>query len=233
MRGKWEITLAGDWNDYGAEEDGILKRAYLVGQQHAQFNLRGQDYEYDFKTMMQNNLQSGKEREIRAPRGMNAPPKPLVPQGAVVVIAVPQGVSSIVIDGPNNPGRKLTVAVPPGAPKGFKMVVPLPEKGESVEPVVQKQRGHAMSTGSKLAVGAAAVGALAIGGVVLGEQLTDGAVSECAMPGTESAGDWAARAAENVTDWAAPVVADIGDCTTGAAADVGDWATGAADDVGD
>jgi len=108
MRGKWEITLAGDWNDYGAEEDGILKRAYLVGQQHAQFNLRGQDYEYDFKTMMQNNLQSGKEREIRAPRGMNAPPKPLVPQGAVVVIAVPQGVSSIVIDGPNNPGRKLT-----------------------------------------------------------------------------------------------------------------------------
>merc|ERR1719215_316963 len=174
-----------------------------------------------------------------------------MPQGDVIVVSVPQGVPPVEINDPNNPGRKITVAVPPGAAKGAKMAVPVPAKGEDISQVVDKQKKHSMSTGSKVAVGAAAVGALAVGGVVLGEHLSDGAISEWATPGLEAAGDWigdaagdvgdwaagaadtVADAAGDVADWAAPAAEDAGEWVAGAAEDVVDWGADAAEDVGD
>merc|ERR1712216_980116 len=64
---KWQIKLEGHWQDYDEQEDCILKRALLVGQKNVRFQLRGQRYEYNFETMHQKNLNTKKERSIRAP----------------------------------------------------------------------------------------------------------------------------------------------------------------------
>jgi len=233
MKGHFQIMLGGDWKDYGAEEDRILKQAFLVGQPNARFSLRGQAYDYSFAHMSQKNMQSGKERKIRPPYGMKPPSAPIMPQGDVIVVSVPQGVPSVEINDPNNPGRKITVAIPPGAAKGARMVVPVPAKGENIEAVVEKQKKHGMSTGSKVAIGAAAVGALAVGGVVLGDHLSDGAISDWAAPGLDAAGDWVGTAAEDAGDWIGTAAEDAGDWVGDAAEDVVDWGGDAAEDVGD
>jgi len=236
MKHKFQIMLSGDYKDYGEEEDNILKQAYLVGQLNARFHLRGQDYEYDFKNMSQKNLGSGKARKIRPPYGMTQPKDPLLPPGVIIVVKVPESPGpSMEIGDPNNPGHKITVAIPPGAQPGARMAVPVPDKGEPVEEVVKRQQGW--STGAKVAVGAAAVGALAVGGVILGEHLSGGAVSEWAAdasghPGAdEAAGDWIAGAADDAGEWIKGATDDAGDWIAGATDDVGEWVADAGDDV--
>jgi len=238
---KFQIDLQCLFKDYEAEEDGILKRAFLIGRPSCRFHLRGQDYEYSFQKMEQKNLGTKKTRKIRVPYGMTQPKSPLLPSGPMIVIQVPPGgLTSLEVNDPNNAGRKILVALPPRAKAGSKLAVPVPAKGEDVKKVVERQRG--MSTGAKVAAGAAAVGALAVGGVVLGEHLTGGALSSWAeaSPELDAAGDWAAGAAEDVADWAAGAAdwageagGDAGDWAAGAVGDAGDWAAGAAEDVGD
>lgn len=238
---KFQVELGGEYKDYEPTEDSILKRAFLVGQPQCRFELRGQKYEYKFDRtpMLQINLDSKKERKIRPPFKMTPPKDPLLPPGPMVVVVVPPGgVPSIDIDDPNNPGKQITVALPPGAPAGAKIAVPIPAKGEDISAVVKKQQGW--STGGKVAAGAAAVGALAVGGVMLGEHLSGGAISGWAEPGLTAAGDFATGAAEAAGDWAGDAGASIGafagDAADGAgevAGDAGDWAAGAADDIGD
>jgi len=234
IKRKFQIQLEGRWQDYNAEEDGVLKRAFLVGQPNTRFHLRGQDYEYSFETFTQKNLSTGKERKIRPPLGMKPPAAPLLPPGCVIILTVPVGAGdSVEVADPNNPGQSLQVAVPQGAKPGAKMAVPVPEKGEAVEAVVQRQQ--AWTTGQKVAGCAAAVGALAVGGVVLGEHLSGGAVSEWAGASAEveAAGDWVTGAAGDVADWAEGAAGDAADWAEGAAADVADWAPGAAEDAAD
>lgn len=238
---KFQIELQSAFKDYEAEEDGILKRAFLIGRPSCRFHLRGQDYEYSFEKKEQTNLGTKKTRTIRPPYGMTQPRSPLLPSGPMIVIQVPPGgLRSLEVNDPNNAGRKILVALPPHAKAGSRLAVPVPVKGEDVKKVVERQRG--MSTGAKVAAGAAAIGALAVGGVVLGEHLTGGALSSWAeaSPELDAAGDWAAGAAEDVADWAAgaadwagEAAGDAGDWTAGAVGDVGDWASGVAEDVGD
>jgi len=238
---KFQVELSGKWEDYGPEEDGILKRAFLIGQNNAKFHLRGQNYEYSFKAKTQKNVGTGKERTIRPPFGMFAPKRALLPAGPMVVVQVPAGGGkSMEIKDPNNPSRKIQVALPPRAQPGARMAVPVPEKGQSMEEVVKKQQ--AWSTGAKVAVGAAAVGGLAVGGIVLGEHLSGGALSSWAeaSPELDAAGDWAAGAVADAADWGAGAAdtagdwaGEAGDWAAGAADDAGDWAAGAADDAGD
>lgn len=237
---KFQIELSSKWEDYGKEEDMVLKRAYLVGQPNAKFSLRGQDYEYSFTRMVQKNLQSKKERKIRPPPGMTAPPAPLLPKGATVVLTVRPGQAgqTIEIKDPNNPGQKIQVNVPKGAKPGQKMAVPVPEKGESVEKVQEKQKGH--STGAKLAMGSAgiaAVGGLAVGGVILGDHLSDGAVGEAVGVdiggAVAEAGGAIEGAATDVAAAAEPILADAGTWVEGAAEDAGDWLGDAAEDAGE
>mmetsp|Transcript_13161 Transcript_13161/g.32878 ORF Transcript_13161/g.32878 Transcript_13161/m.32878 type:complete len:349 (+) Transcript_13161:59-1105(+) len=232
IKNRFQILLEGKWQDYNQEEDGVLKRAFLIGQPNTRFHLRGQDYEYNFQTFIQKNLSTQKQRKIRPPPGMKPPPVPLLPPGCVIILTVPAGAGgSIEVPDPNNPGRNLQVAVPQGARPGAKMAVPVPEKGEAVEAVVQRQQGW--TSGQKVAACAAAVGALAVGGVVLGEHLSGGEVSEWAgvSAEVEAASDWIMGTATDVADWTGDAAADVADWAEGAVGDVADWAESVAEDV--
>jgi hypothetical protein len=245
MKKKFQIKLAGDWKDYEGQEDGILKKAYLVGHPNCKFHLRGQNYEYNFKSMKQINLGTNKEREIRAPPKFMPPKQALLPPGPMTVLTVRQGQAGtcVSIPDPNNKGKTIKVNVPSGAKVGQKMAVPLPEPGETIEATVKKQSGY--STGAKLAMGTAGIGlagGVALGGVILGDHLTGGAlgVSEAAedivkaIPGAaEDAVDAAPGVAEDAGEWAAGAAEDAGDWIEGAAEDAGFFLGDAAEDTGD
>jgi len=232
--------LSQKWEDYKADEDAVLKRAYLVGQPNCRFSLRGQSYEYNFASMKQVNQGSGKQRDIRVPRGMTAPSKPLLPAGPMTVIKVRRGQAGkmIVIDDPNNPGRKLKVNVPKGAKTGQRMAVPVPEKGESLQDVQKKQKSHSLA--ARLAMGTAgvaAMGALAVGGVILGDHLSGGAVSDGIG---DAFGDGAGDAVADATAWVEGAVADFPEWIEGVGEDIVDageaavdWLGDAAEDTGD
>merc|ERR1712232_224480 len=131
--------------DYEDQEDRILKRAWLVGQKNARFSLRGQHYEYNFEDMIQRNLRTHREREIRPPLSGPKPPKnPLLPAGPTTIITVGPGQPGqmITVPDPNNPGTMINVFVPPGAKVGSKMAVSLPAKGEDIQSVQEKQKKH-------------------------------------------------------------------------------------------
>merc|ERR1712118_295024 len=116
--------------DYCNQEDKILKRAYMAGFPHAKFHLRGQDYFYDFRKMVQINRDSGKERKIRQPKKWQAPSKPLVPAGPTTVVTVPPGSPGTTIQVPH-PGVKgvyIAVKVPRNATVGQAMLVPVPSE---------------------------------------------------------------------------------------------------------
>lgn len=219
---KFQIMLSGAWKDYSAEEDAVLKRAYLVGQPNVRYALRGQKYEYSFRDMTQNNLDTNKERRIRPPPGMNQPAAPLLPTGPMVVITVPPRSSgqSITINDPNNPGQTVQVNVPPNARPGQKMAVPVPEAGQSVQDVSKKQHSHMTAGAVAGTIGGVAVvaGGLAVGGVILGDHLSGGAVADAAAG---AFGDGAGDALGSVTDVAGGAVGDLGDALGDAAADAG------------
>jgi hypothetical protein len=242
---KFQIMLSGDWKNYEKQEDTILKKAYLVGHPNCKFSLRGQKYEYNFKTMKQVNLGTSKERQIRPPPGFKPPAQALLPSGPMTVITVKPGQAgkTIEIPDPNNKKKKIQVNVPSGAKPGQKMAVPLPAAGESAQDAVEKQKKH--STGAKLAMGTAgiaAAGGAVLGGVILGDHLTGGTlgVSEAAADYAGEAVDWVEGAAdaapgvaEDAVDWAEGAAGDAGDWIEGAAEDAGDWLGDAADDTGD
>jgi len=147
----------------------------------------------------------------------------------MVVLTVKPGQAgqTIDLDDPNNPGTKIKVNVPKGAKVGQKMAVPVPDKGETVEAVQEKQKGH--STTAKLAMGTAgvaAVGGTAVGAVILGDHLTGGAVGDAIGVDIGAAVADAGTAVEGAA-------ADAATAVEGAAADVGDWAAGAGEDIGD
>jgi len=172
MKGLYGAALQKKWRDFGTEEDLIIRRAYLVGQPIARFTIGGQQHEYNFTTMSQKNLVNMKERDIRPPPGVRPPRKPLLPNGPIVVLKVGpgQGGQTIVINDPNNPGKQVEVNVPRGIRPGQKMAVPVPEKGENVEDVQQRQKLLSpMGT-----AGVAAVSGLAVGGAILGAHLDRG-----------------------------------------------------------
>mmetsp|Transcript_48967 Transcript_48967/g.109809 ORF Transcript_48967/g.109809 Transcript_48967/m.109809 type:complete len:291 (+) Transcript_48967:66-938(+) len=208
----FQVKLVDGWKDYSKDEDVMITRAFLVGQQHCRFTFKSARYEIDFKRMIQTNLETGKERQIRAPPGMKAPKNPLVPAGPMIVLTVKAGQpgSIIKVGNPNDAGREVEVAVPKTAKVGSKLAVALPAKGETAADVVKKQEGMGLRT--KVAVGTTVAVVAAggvIGGVVLGDHLTGGGL------GTEG------------------MVADAGDAIADAAADAGDAIAGAADDAGE
>lgn len=245
--GKWQIKLEQKWQDYGKEEDRILKRAYMTGQKNAKFRLRGQNYEYNFSKMVQTNKDTKKERSIRPPCGPQPPKKPLLPRGPMIILTVKAGQpgTMIPVADPNNPGQTLQVYVPPHAKAGAKLAVPIPAKGESVQDVQKKQEKHdadhgtktGWSTGAKVAAGGAAVAAVGVGGVILGDHLAGGdmaaTIGEAVVDASEWAVDAATDAAEAVGDWAPGAAEAAGDWVEDAAGDVGAWAEGAGEDIGD
>lgn len=62
---KFQLKLDGEWRDYTGQEQETLKREFMNGKAGAVYQSRGQNYYCDFKKMIQRNVDSGKEREIR------------------------------------------------------------------------------------------------------------------------------------------------------------------------
>jgi len=244
---KWQITLDGKFRDYGSQEDSILKRAYMIGHQHAKFQLRGQSYEYNFKKMIQKNKDSGKERQVRPPVGWVKPKTPLLPQGPMIIITVgfSQPGTMINVKDPNNPGQHVQVYVPAHAKPGQKMAVPIPAKGQSVESVQKKQKEHdaehgtmasRWTIGGKLAAGGAAVAGVAavgVGGVILGDHLAGGDIAGTIGDVAVDAGHWATGAVGDAAEWATDAAGDIGDWTEDAAGDAHEWLEGAGEEIAD
>lgn len=255
-KSKWQITLESKWEDYGDEEDRILKRAIMVGQPNAKFQLRGQHYLYNFTKMVQVNLDTNKERKIRPPKGIRVPRKALLPSGPMTIITVGtcQSGTTINITDPMTK-QNVPVFVPAHAKPGQKLAVPLPGKGESVADVqkkqdaVDKQNGTktSWSTGAKTATamgGAALVGGAALGGIILGDHLAGGdmaaTVGAAVVDAAEDVWDGVTDAADAVADWAPGAADAAGDWTEGAVDDVGefggeavDWFEDAGEDIGD
>mmetsp|Transcript_44059 Transcript_44059/g.80502 ORF Transcript_44059/g.80502 Transcript_44059/m.80502 type:complete len:282 (-) Transcript_44059:60-905(-) len=231
----FQVKLGADWKDYEKDEDVLITRAFLCGQQNCRFKLKNARYEINFKKMMQINLDTGKERQIRPPQGMKPPKGPLLPAGPMIVITVKEGQpgTTIEVDDPNNPGQKIKVAVPKHAKTGSKVALPIPQQGESVDEVMKKQKG--MGVGGAVALGLLGVGVVGVGGIVLGDYLTGGTLGTEEM-GADAA-DAAADAAGDVGDWAEGAMDDVGDAAAdfadGPGADMLDWLGDAGDTVGD
>jgi hypothetical protein len=210
----------------------------LIGRTQAKFKLKNQqgdweEYSFFFKKgkMTQKNLKSGNIREMRAPMGMIPPAQAMLPTGDMIFITVkPEHVGKDVIEVPNprKKGEMIKVSLPKKVRAGQKIAIPIPGEGESVDDVAKRQQSHnnAMTTGSKVAVGAgvvAATGAGVVGGVILGDHLAGGTLAEdvadVAVDVADDAGDFALDAADAIGDFAE----DVGDWLGDAGEDVGDW----------
>jgi len=235
---KFQVTLSGEWKDYSATEDKILKRAYLAGFPNAKYTLRNQDYEVDFKGMKQTNKRTGKERKIRAPHKWKPPDAPITAPGPNMCVKVPPGSpgTTIHVPHPKDATKMIAVNVPKTAKVGQAMLVPVPALDDVIAPsapsapppvgdtsssttasTAAPAQKAGWSTGAKVAAGTAAVvgvGGLAVGGAILGEHIAeegwDATMAEL--------GDAAEGAGEAIVD---------------AAEDAGEWIEGAADTAGD
>eukprot|EP00429_Kryptoperidinium_foliaceum_P052276 CAMPEP_0176092220 /NCGR_PEP_ID=MMETSP0120_2-20121206/46197_1 /TAXON_ID=160619 /ORGANISM="Kryptoperidinium foliaceum, Strain CCMP 1326" /LENGTH=241 /DNA_ID=CAMNT_0017426127 /DNA_START=48 /DNA_END=773 /DNA_ORIENTATION=+ len=229
----FQIRLSGAWQDYAAEEDKILRRAYLAGYPNASYRHRGNDYLYDFREMKQINKATGKSRDIRPPRRWTQPATPVVPKGPTTCIRVPPGASGTVIQVPHPLARGQFIAceVPAGARAGQEMLVPVPVVAEmpapsappadsttvppaAAPPAMAEKRGH--STGAKVAMGlgGAAVAGGAVAGGLLGAHIADegwdAAMADLAS-GAGDAGDAIVDGGEAIGHWAGGAVDTIGD----------------------
>jgi hypothetical protein len=224
---KFQVDLGGRWQDYSKEEDKILKRAFMAGFPTAKFHLRGQNYQYDFSSMQQTNLNTGKQRKIRAPHKWKAPSAPLVPKGKTTVVTVPPGSpgSVIQVPYPGKPGKFIAVNVPPSAKPGQAMLVPVPDEDDSTVSTggggggggADKKSGG-WSTGAKVAAGTAAVvgvGGAAVGGAILGHHIAEHGLDAT----VDAAGDGIVDAGEAIGDGAV----DAGEFIVDAGEDVGDF----------
>eukprot|EP00933_Yihiella_yeosuensis_P035366 TRINITY_DN2887_c7_g2_i1.p1 TRINITY_DN2887_c7_g2~~TRINITY_DN2887_c7_g2_i1.p1 ORF type:complete len:245 (-),score=96.76 TRINITY_DN2887_c7_g2_i1:161-895(-) len=235
--GKFQVKLSGAWQDYAGDEDKILKRAYLAGFPNARYTLRKQKYEIDFKGMQQKNMSSGKSREIRPPFKWSQPAKPIVEAGPTFCVKVPPGGpgTTIQVPHPKAKGHFISVNVPATAKVGQAMLVPVPPAptgpppaGSAPPAAATEEEKKGMSTGAKVATGAAVVagvGGLAVAGAVLGEHIAE----EGWDATMADLGDVAADAGEAITDAAETA----GEAIADAAGDAGDWIGGAAEDAGD
>eukprot|EP00440_Ansanella_granifera_P018172 gb/GFBE01019735.1/.p1 GENE.gb/GFBE01019735.1/~~gb/GFBE01019735.1/.p1 ORF type:complete len:210 (+),score=27.14 gb/GFBE01019735.1/:1-630(+) len=64
---------SGGWTDFEESEMSLLREAMLAGQERARFSARGYEYEVNFSTWMQRNIQTGKERQIRTVPAVASP----------------------------------------------------------------------------------------------------------------------------------------------------------------
>merc|ERR1719356_1162494 len=141
--------------------------------------------------MKQVNLDSRKEREIRAPHSWKAPSKPIVPAGPTMTITVPAGSpgQEIQVPHPKDKTKVIVVNVPAGAKVGQAMLVPVPEVSKcsaaggdkaGAAPVAGAPLGTAKpakaskgwSTGAKIAAGVGGAAVIA-GGAVLGTEIAE------------------------------------------------------------
>jgi len=222
----FQVKLGGEWKDYSNQEDKILKRAFMAGFPNVKFQLRGQNYEYDFKKMVQTNKETRKSRAIRSPNKWKAPKTPLVPPGKTTVVNVPPGSpgTTIQVPYPGKRGAFIAVNVPASAKPGQAMLVPVPDAPTSTGTsatgagAASPAPRSGWSTGGKVAAGTAAlvgVGGAAVGGAILGDH-----IAEHGLDATlDAVGDGLGDAGEAIGDFAV----DAGEFIVDAAEDAGDF----------
>jgi hypothetical protein len=250
----FQVQLSGEWKNYVGQEDLILKRAFMAGFPHAKYTLRRRRYQADFKRMIQKNLETGKERQIRPPCSWNgkAPSKPVVEAGPTFCVKVPEGApgTTILVPHPKIKGRFISVSVPATARTGQTMLVPVPALVEeqptppeapspplaplpagagpapaaAAAATADGKKKGGWSTGAKVAAGLGVAGA-AVGGVVLGAHIAEEGWDETMA----DLGDVAADAGEAI----GAAAEDAGEAIVDAAEDAGEWIAGAAEDAGD
>lgn len=247
---KFQVKLAGEFKDFDAKGDKLLKQAFLSGFPNAKYSQRGQQYEVDFKKMVQKNVTTRKEREIRQPHKWKAPIAPIMDAGPMVCVKVPPGApgTTIQVPHPKNKSQFISVSVPASAKPGQPMMVPVPPLEEAcVGTVVDgpaapsapapgaappaaaaKPEKKGWSTGAKVVAGTAGVAAvagLAVGGVILGEHIAE----EGWDATLEDLGDWGADAGSAIGGAAEAAGEGIADGFEAAV----DWTAEAADTAGD
>jgi hypothetical protein len=246
---KFQVKLAGEWKDYSFQEDKILKRAYMAGFPTAKFHLRGQNYMYDFRKMVQLNTDSAKERKIRQPLKWKAPAKPLVPAGPTTVINVPPGSpgTTIQVPHPRAKGAFISVNVPASAKPGQAMLVPVPP-ARAETGVMSHKPGHqpvsskhhsGKSEVTRLSADALAAAATAgpdaagtsSGGWSTGKRV---AVGTAAVLGVGGAAVGGAILGEHIAEHGLEATAEAaGDGLEDFFVDAGEFVVDAAEDVGD
>ncbi|CAD7970611.1 unnamed protein product [Amoebophrya sp. A25] len=217
---KWQVKLSGSWENYSADENAQLTQAYMSGLKHCSYRLRGNDYQYNFETMEQVNVASGKRRQIRPPPGLKPPAAPVVPPGPTVCVLVPQSAKPgdvLHIPHPNNTALMMQVAVPADAYPGAQLLVPVPpadqvaaaapapDQPASTDPAQadtattdkDTKNGSDMTGGMAhgAAIGAAGMAVMA-GGVAAAVIATDSgdAIADVAMAGADEIGQFAGEA---------------------------------------
>jgi hypothetical protein len=225
------------WRDFGEDEDKILKRAFMAGFPNAKFNIRGQQYTYDFVEMEQSNDSTSKTRRIRPPKGWVSPSKPLVPAGPTTVVTVKKGDAgkTITVPHPLVKGAFIKCDVPKKAKPGQAMLVPAPKEAAvdaQGRPFGQSSGGIGAG-GVALGVGALAVGAgAAVAGAVLGDHIIEHGVDatvDAIGDGLEDLGDAIADTADGVIDAAPDALEDVGDFVI----DAGEFFVDAGEDAAD
>jgi hypothetical protein len=227
----------------------------MAGFKNAKYELRGQQYHYNFAKMKQQNVGTGKERQIRPPHGWKAPTKPIVPAGPTMTVRVPpkSAGTTIHVPHPKFAGQFIAVEVPKNAREGQAMMVPVPMKKQQLpeecfdeppaasapalpehKPVVAEAVAMA-PTPAKPArkgwstgakvAGVAAVGGLAVGGALLG--------TEIAEHGAEATFDTIGDGLSTGAEAAGDALGVAGEHIVEFAGDAGDWFVDAADTTGD
>lgn len=166
----FQVKIQGVWKDYSPEEDKLLKCGYMSGVPILKLRHHGHCYEYDFGKCHQRNLQSGRTREIRPPRGWKPPSQPVVPASTMTTLKLTADQPGKVICLRHPLGGCYTIKVPPLAREGQTMLVPVPENPSDSDALACGRCGKTI--GSKVAMGlsgaaaAAPVAGFAIAGAV-------------------------------------------------------------------
>lgn len=252
----FQVKLGGDFKNYEADEDKMLKRAYLSGAPNAKYSVRGQKYEVNFQKSTQKNSSTSKEREIRPPFKWKPPAGgQLVKTGPTMCIKVPPGAPGKIIQVPvGRSGKLVAVNVPATAKVGQSMLVPIPQGKPATIKIVEPSAAEAAavekmspcekakakkkwSTGGKVAAGTAGLavlGGVAVGGAILGEHIAEEGLDAT----VDDLGDTVATVGDHIVaggEAAADGLEDAGvtDALADAGEEAGDWLTGAGEDVAD
>lgn len=120
----FQVKLGGSWKDFDPEDDRVFKAILQAGHPRVWCEKRGQQYEYDLRTMEQTNLATGRKRTIRPPHAARSRKFEEYLPG-VLVVEVPRGGAGTVISvqHPVVGGEQITVVVPVDAKDFQKMMV--------------------------------------------------------------------------------------------------------------
>jgi len=190
--------------DYCPEEDKLLKCGYMSGVPIFKLRHHGHCYEYDFRKCQQRNVQSGRTREIRPPRGWKPPSQPVVPASKMTTLKLTADQPGKVVCLRHPLGGCYTIKVPQHAREGQIMLVPVPENPLDSDTLACCRCGKTMGSKVAMGLGGVAVAAPVAGFAVLGAVAGSDGVDECVETfesGFDGAATWTFEAGDVMADF--------------------------------